>query len=151
MEERIRPTKSGLFAIELLIAVGVFTLCAAISMGLFVKAEVMSRDSDDMTRIVAEARNTVECWKAVDGDFRRAAELCGGEGADTALSVIYDENWNRLPAPAGSEAAPGEVYRINMAGERMDGYVFATLWVVKRGEASELLNWTDLAALEAAS
>ena len=33
--ERIKPTRSGLFAIELLIAVGVFSLCAAICVGLF--------------------------------------------------------------------------------------------------------------------
>ena len=50
MEERIRPTKSGLFAIELLIAVGVFSLCAAICVGLFVRSEVMSQESADLTR-----------------------------------------------------------------------------------------------------
>ena len=42
-EERIRPTRSGLFMIELLIAVGVFTLCAAVCVGLFVRSEVMRR------------------------------------------------------------------------------------------------------------
>ena len=38
MRERIKPTRSGLFAIELLISIGVFSLCAAICVGLFVRS-----------------------------------------------------------------------------------------------------------------
>ena len=86
-EERIRPTRSGLFMIELLIAVGVFTLCAAVCVGLFVRSEVMSRESDDLTRMTTEARNVVECWKAAGGDFEQAAQLCGGGGGASALTV----------------------------------------------------------------
>ena len=147
MENRMRPTRSGLFAIELLIAVGIFALCAAICVGLFVRAEVESADSADLTRAVNEARNVAECWKASGGDFERAAELCGGDGGTSALTVQYDADWNRLPYqfPEGSNV----VYRINLAGHREDGYVSANLWVTKVGEASELLNWYDLAALEA--
>ena len=146
MEERIRPTKSGLFMIELLIAVGVFTFCAAVCVALFVRAETMSRDSADLTRMTAEARSVVECWKAAGGDFERAAQLCGGDGAEGALSVQYDSDWNRLPFrfPEGEEVA----YRINLAGRRENGYVSADLWVAKRGESAELLNWHGLAALE---
>ena len=73
-DERIRPTRSGLFMIELLIAVGVFTFCAAVCVGLFVRSEVMSRESADLTRMTTEARNIVECWKAVGGDFEKTAE-----------------------------------------------------------------------------
>ena len=148
-EERIRPTRSGLFMIELLIAVGVFTLCAAVCVGLFVRSEVMSRESADLTRMTTAARNIVECWKAAGGDFEKAAELCGGGGGTSAVTVLYDEDWHVLPYQFPE--APGEMYRIHLAGQREDGYVRANLWVVKRGEASELMNWYDLAALEAAS
>ena len=148
-EERIRPTRSGLFMIELLIAVGVFTLCAAVCVGLFVRSEVMSRESADLTRMTAEARNVVECWKASGGDFERAAELCGGSGGTSALTVQYDADWNQIPYqfPEG----PNVVYQINLAGQSEGGYVSADLWVAKVGEAAELLNWHGLAALEAAS
>ena len=148
-EERIRPTRSGLFMIELLIAVGVFTLCAAVCVGLFVRAEVMSRESAELTRMTTEARNVVECWKAAGGDFARAAELCGGSGGTSALTVQYDADWNRVPYqfPEG----PDVVYQIHLAGQREDGYVSADLWVAKAGEPAELLNWNGLAALEAAS
>ena len=76
--ERIKPTRSGLFAIELLIAVGVFSLCAAICVGLFVRSEVMSQDSADLNRAVTEARSAAECFKAVGGDLEKTAELTGG-------------------------------------------------------------------------
>lgn len=148
-DERIRPTRSGLFMIELLIAVGVFTFCAAVCVGLFVRSEVMSRESTGLTRMTTEARNIVECWKAAGGDFEKAAELCGGGGGTSSLTVQYDADWNRVPYqfPEG----PNVAYRINLAGHSEGGYVSADLWVAEAGEASELLNWYGLAALEAAS
>ena len=145
-EEHIRPTRSGLFMIELLIAVGVFTFCAAVCVGLFVRAEAMSRESEALNRAAAEARSVVECWKAAGGDFLRAAELCGGDGAETVLTVCYDGSWNRL--------APGaqpydEVYRLRLEGQRENGFARADLWVLRDGESSPLLSWNGLAALEA--
>lgn len=41
----VRSSRSGLLVIELVIAVGVFALCAAICVGLFVQADSVSRDS----------------------------------------------------------------------------------------------------------
>ena len=90
MRERIKPTRSGLFAIELLIAVGVFALCAAICVGLFVRAEVMSRDSAGLDRAVIEARNAAECFKAACGDMEETARLTGGELAGDTLLLRYD-------------------------------------------------------------
>lgn len=90
--ERIKPTRSGLFAIELLIAVGVFSLCAAICVGLFVRSEVMSQDSADLNRAVAEARSAAECFKAVGGDLEKTAELTGGQ-------IIGDMEENCFKSP----------------------------------------------------
>lgn len=99
MAERIKPTRSGLFAIELLIAVGVFSLCAAICVGLFVRSEIMSQDSADLTRAVSEAKNAAECFKAAGGSLKEAAELTGGEVLrENVLFVEFDENWQKLSA-----------------------------------------------------
>jgi len=101
--ERIKPTRSGLFAIELLIAVGVFSLCAAICVGLFVRSEVMSQDSAGLNRAVAEARSAAECFKAVGGDLEKTAELTGGQIiGDTTLFISYDQSWHKLDAGAES-------------------------------------------------
>ena len=150
MQERIKPTRSGLFAIELLISVGVFSLCAAICVGLFVRSEVMTQDSANLNRAVTEARNAAECFKASGGDMEKTMQLTGGElAAGGTLFLEYDENWNALdPGIAGT-------FELTMRSTPENGYKRASLSVkrydvrdgVTAGE--DLLVW-DIAALEVA-
>ena len=149
--ERIKPTRSGLFAIELLIAVGVFSLCAAICVGLFVRSEVMSQDSADLNRAVAEARSAAECFKAVGGDLEKTAELTGGQIiGDTTLFISYDQSWHKLDT--GAESA----FAITLTLRPEDGYTGASLSVQrydrteKETTGTTFLFW-EIAALEVAS
>ena len=149
--ERIKPTRSGLFAIELLIAVGVFSLCAAICVGLFVRSEVMSQDSADLNRAVTEARSAAECFKAVGGDLEKTAELTGGQIiGDTTLFISYDQSWHKLDA--GAEGA----FDITLTLRPEDGYTGASLSVQrydrteKETTGTTILFW-EIAALEVAS
>ena len=149
--ERIKPTRSGLFAIELLIAVEVFSLCAAICVGLFVRSEVMSQDSADLNRAVAEARSAAECFKAVGGDLEKTAELTGGQIiGDTTLFISYDQSWHKLDA--GAESA----FDITLTLRPEDGYTGASLSVQrydrteKETTGTTFLFW-EIAALEVAS
>ena len=136
MRERIRPTRSGLFAIELVVAVGVFTLCAAICTGIFVQSEVMSQDSAALTRAVNEARNAAERFKAANGDLTRMAEQFGGTMTDGALSLSYD--------------AEGAAYEIRLTPDaETSGCVEARLQAF-RYDGEILLDWR-IAALEAVS
>lgn len=128
MEDRVRPTKSGLFAIELLIAVGVFVFCAVVCLGVFARAELESRDSAELELAMNAARNAAECFKAAGGDVAEAADLCGGAVQDGALE------W---------EVADGLLLRL--VPGTAEGYVTGELSVA-RGE-TELLRWT-VAALE---
>lgn len=158
MEERIKPTKSGLFAIELLIAVGIFSLCAAVCVGLFVRSEIISQDSADLNQAVTAARGAAECFKAAGGDLERAAELSGGElsggelsGADT-LFLEFDDAWQQLPA---GEAGTFEL-TMTLQTPESDAYSSALL-EVKRYTRSDgetvgegLLLW-NVAALEVVS
>ncbi len=106
MQERIRPSKSGLFAIELMIAVGVFVVCAAICLGIFAEAEGMSRDSAELNRAVNVGRNVAECFKAAGGDLQYTAELCGGHYEDGGVTVEHSDFSLRLvPLPADGYAA----------------------------------------------
>ena len=145
MRERIKPTRSGLFAIELLISVGIFSLCAAICVGLFVRSEVISRDSADLNRAVTEARSAAECFKAAGGDMEAAARLTGGQlGAGGALVLEYDESWNRLgPGAAG-------YFLLTVEPVPAEGFAAASLSVQRRDTLEQLLVW-DIAALEVAS
>ena len=152
MDERIKPTKSGLFAIELLIAVGVFSLCAAICVGLFVRSEIISQDSADLNQAVTAARSASECFKAAGGDLQRTAELTGGEVSNGVLFLEFDGDWQKLPA--GEPGTFELTMTLQTAGS--DSYSSALL-DVKRWTRSEtetvgesFLVW-EVAALEVVS
>ena len=151
MRERIKPTRSGLFAIELLISVGVFSLCAAICVGLFVRSEVMSQDSANLNRAVTEARSVTECFKAAGGNLEKTARLTGGEIMDgSALCLRYDENWNKLDAGAAG------AFELTLLTTPEDGYTSASVSVKRYDVKNDavvgesILDW-DIAALEVAS
>ena len=152
MDERIKPTKSGLFAIELLIAVGVFSLCAAICVGLFVRSEIISQDSADLNQAVTAARSASECFKAAGGDLQRTAELTGGEVSNGVLFLEFDGDWQKLPA-----GEPGTFeLTVTLQTAESDSYSSALL-DVKRWTRSEtetvgesFLVW-EVAALEVVS
>ncbi len=128
MEDRVRPTKSGLFAIELLIAVGVFVFCAVVCLGVFARAELESRDSAELELAMNAARNAAECFKAAGGDLSETAELCRGAVRDGALEQDLGGGLllRLVPSPA-------------------EGYWTGELFVAR--DETELLRWT-VAALE---
>lgn len=154
MRERIKPTRSGLFAIELLISIGVFSLCAAICVGLFVRSEVISQTSSDLSRAVSEARSAAECYKAAGGNLEKTADLTGGTLENGTLRLYYDQDWQKagdcgtgvellfllelipeLPAETGLAAA-----RLEISGPA----------AAEDLPAEPILSW-EIAALEVAS
>lgn len=98
MREHIRLSRSSLFAIELLSAAGMFALCAAICIGLFVRAEVISASGAELNRAVEEARSAAECWKAARGDLAATAALCAATPGQDALRLYFDKDWIRCSA-----------------------------------------------------
>ena len=138
MEERIRPSRSGLIAIEVMVAVGVFALCAAIAIGLLVRAELMSRESAELTQAVSQARSAAECYKSVGGDLEETARLLDARAGEDGLLLCYDSDWS--PCPEGETAA----YALTMVpADTTDasGVQEAEL-TVSDGEGSALLTWT---------
>ena len=145
MEQRVRPSRSGLIAIELVIAVGVFALCAAVSMGLFVRSEIMSRESVELTRAVSEARSAAECYKAAGGDLSETAALLETDAAGAeGLTLAYDKDWTRTE---GSD--PAFTLTIQSV-DGQGGHVREAEVRVADGEGEELLSWT-VAAMEGVS
>ena len=148
MENRVRPTRSGLFAIELMVAVGVFALAAAIAIGLFVRSEVISRRSADLTRAVSEASSAAECFKAAGGDMKETASLLGTFAVGDAVTISYDGSWERCPDMFSARASlEKEVFRLTLTAEEKDGYTEARLLVTELESGDELVSWT-VAALE---
>lgn len=137
----MRTSRSGLLVIELVIAVGVFSLCAAICIGLFMQADRVSRESDALSRAVNAARNIAEQYKAADGDLRRLAKVCGAaQAADGSLILAFDADWSEVNPADGTVS-----YRLTVEPEEVQGYQRASL-TVQQAESSAALYTLSLAA-----
>jgi len=138
-KEHIRPTATGLFMTELLIAVGIFSLCAAVCLGLFAKAEVISQDCADQDRAVEAAKSVAAVFRFC-GWREELSELSGASEKDSVMTIFYDENWQ----PSSGEA----MYTLTLTPVPEKPCPEAELRVTRRG-GTELLCWR-VAALEAA-
>lgn len=108
--------KTGLFLMELIIAILFFSLAAAICIQLFVKSHMISERSIALNHSILLAQNTAEFFYATNGNPEKMASLLGcGESSGTAavadsdnastLTLFYTDKFDRLnPAQAASAA-----------------------------------------------
>lgn len=106
--------KTGLFLMELIIAILFFSLAAAICIQLFVKSHMISERSIALNHSILLAQNTAEIFYATNGNPEKMASLLGcRESSDTAavadsdnastLTLFYTDKFDRLdPAQAAS-------------------------------------------------
>lgn len=59
-----RKQHSGVFMMEMIMVVFFFILCASICILVFVRADRMSRQADDLNQGVLAAQSVAEVWKA---------------------------------------------------------------------------------------
>ena len=90
-------SKSTLFLIEQLIVIAVFAICATACIRIVTNAYFFAKDSRDVSNALIVAQSGADSFKAVSGDFEKAAELLGGTvwhkpNPDT-LVVYYDDRW----------------------------------------------------------
>ncbi len=138
-KDRIRPTATGLFMTELLIAVGIFALCAAVCLGLFAKAETVSQDCADQDRAVEAAQSAAAAFRLC-GWQEELAEVSGGSEENGVVTISYDGEWQ----PTAADAA----YTLTLTPVPEKPCPEAELRVT-RHDGTELLCWR-VAALEAA-
>ena len=93
-----KASRSTLFFIELLIVILLFALCAAVCLNLFVAADRMSNDSDDLNHAVLLTKTAAGCYKAADGDLTVWCRLMNASeysvNNDTA-TIYYDAQWQQ--------------------------------------------------------
>lgn len=107
--------KTGLFLMELIIAILFFSLAAAICVQLFVKSHTISERSIALNHSILLTQNTAEIFYATNGDPVEMASLLGnGESPDTAaiadsdststLTLLYTDEFDLLD-PAKTTSA----------------------------------------------
>ena len=73
--------KTGIFLMELLIAVLVFSLCSAMCLKVFASAKRMSAGATELSRAVDAATSAAECWKEY-GSLEGIQSALGGSITD---------------------------------------------------------------------
>ena len=79
--------RTSLVLMEQLVMVLVFALAASLCLGVFVKADQISRDTARRDEAVLLAQNGVEALKSTAGNLETAARILGGSAADGSLTV----------------------------------------------------------------
>lgn len=106
-----RKSSSGLFLMEMIVAVFFFMLCASTCILAFAKSDHMSRLAKDSNNAVSAAQTVVEIWKAEDLEgLKERMEMhpYGTGGSQTMYKIYWDKNWN--PVPEEEAGKLGAVY-----------------------------------------
>ena len=134
-------SKSTLFLIEQLIVIAVFAICATACVRILTNAYFYAVDARDVSNALHAAESSTESFKAVGGDFAKAAELMGGsvdsvEGA-AVLVVYFDESWKVI---GGGDAS--YILRLTGAGpEPQAAQLFSGSLSVERVTGEELVSF----------
>ncbi|MCH5276088.1 MAG: hypothetical protein J1E65_09615 [Lachnospiraceae bacterium] len=64
----MRPSKSSLFLMELIISILFFSIASAVCIQLFVKAHLLNNRTQEQNQTVVWSQNLAELWRAYDGD-----------------------------------------------------------------------------------
>ncbi|MDO4540163.1 MAG: hypothetical protein Q4B48_03525 [Syntrophomonadaceae bacterium] len=92
-------SRSTLFLMELILAVIIFTVCCAICVGLFLRANALANDSTTLNHAVFAAESCAEAF--------RADALKNYDAADDTYIVIYDHEWQVIDQGSDAYAADG--------------------------------------------
>lgn len=129
---RSRSHGSGLFLIEMIIAIGFFSLACAVCVQLFVKGHLMSVESNELSRSVIYAQNAAEAFKATDGDIQATAELLGAAAMGDRIILGFDDEWNSFAPKKGEKPA----YRMIITRFESNGLVMADIIVGRTVESN---------------
>ena len=88
-------SKSGLFLIELIIVITVFSISAAVCLRLFFQSRVIANESYNLSRASLEVQSAADCYKSSGGDLAETADRLGGSLLDGKLMIYYDEKWGK--------------------------------------------------------
>ncbi|MCI6640682.1 MAG: hypothetical protein MSH10_07910 [Pygmaiobacter massiliensis] len=85
-------SRSGLFLLEFLAAVLIFSLASAICIQLFAAAKLKSDRTRATSAAMSLSQSAAACLQTAQGDFAKAADWLDGFVKDDALLGYYDQN-----------------------------------------------------------
>lgn len=91
MKQR-HTSRSGLFLMELMIAIFFFAIVSSVCIQLFVKAYLINEDSSQQTKASLECQNIIEIWQSNDLEYY-LVDLPYHKNIQSNLTLYYDESW----------------------------------------------------------
>lgn len=88
-------SKSGLFLIELIVVILIFSLSAATCLRLFFQSRQIAAESKNLSYASLAVQSTADCYKSSGGDIEKVAEMLGGSIVNDQLYLYYDADWSR--------------------------------------------------------
>jgi len=95
-------SKTGLFLIELIAMILLFSVCAAICMSIFGSAKRLSDYSRNLSNAAFVAQSAAECFKAT-GSLNETADILNGELNDGKVIAFYNKYWKNIETMENSQ------------------------------------------------
>lgn len=111
-------SKTGLFLMELIIAILFFSLASAVCIQLFVQSHIVSRQSVELNYGVLWAQNTAELFYGCNGNAEQMAALLENSdiqnnGNRHTLTLLFDRDFHSLDQEQQIKNSPDTaVYRL---------------------------------------
>ncbi len=120
--------RSGIFLLEIMLAILLFSIAGALCLQMFAKSRQMSKDTADLTQAAAHVQNAAELMKYAaeptvwDTENTFFPDCLLKEYPDAVVSsnniqIYFDENWNYCQKESGvyrMEAAPSQTENENL-------------------------------------
>lgn len=142
-------SKTGLFLMELIIAILFFSLAGAVCVRLFVRSHIISEQSVELNHSVLWAQNTAEAFYGCNGDIQQMSELLDGstvtagpDGEEQVLTLSFDKDFNPVvlsPEEPDQDFCPIAVYELKACIAQWDDLLTCNITVTN----SEAGNSTE--------
>lgn len=111
-----KNSRSALFLMELILAILFFAAASAVCVQLFVRANLISRNTQDLNQAMAGAQSAAAALQAKEGDLAACGDLLEGAAMEgDTLVVGYDDDWQ----PADSAQAAYLLQVVPAEGEEL--------------------------------
>lgn len=97
---------SGLFLLEIMIAILFFAMVSAVCLRSFAKAHTLSQEASDINQAISHMENVAELLKSADssvlGDSEKTVQLLNTEYAlaeadENQYTLYFDKGWTNCP------------------------------------------------------
>ena len=90
---RHRSSKSGLFLMELMGVILIFSIASVVCVQLFVRSSIISRNSKATNGALTQVHNIEACLFSSEGDLEMTAQLIEGNRINETIVSYYDTDW----------------------------------------------------------